>query len=179
MATQRHIVEYCPNDSTRFGTQAAVGKWVGKNGGRLVHVLSRIQADGDRRPIGWGWEGMGECEELPDHPITLAVRLGEEGLKQGLAMPFTTLIVAGSAALSRANPRQVGLETWASNKAVGVYEKAGFVHITSKGDMRPTLQPVGTIINGNAVFEFKGKPANMVFDVRRYMAYQGDLAPAA
>jgi hypothetical protein len=181
MATQPHIVEYCPNDSTRFGTEPAVRKWVGKNGGRQVMALSKIQANGDRRPIGYGWEGMGECEELPDNPITFAVRLGKEGIGQGLAVPFTTLIVAGSAALSGANPKKVGLETWGSNKAVGVYEKAGFVPVFSKQDVRPTLHPVGTVVNGAVVFagEFKGRAANMVEDTRFYMAYKGDLAPAA
>lgn len=181
MATQSHIVEYCPNDSTRFGTEAAVRKWVGKNGGRQVLAISKIQENGNRRPIGWGWEGMSACEELPDNPITFAVRLGEEGTQQGLAVPFTMLIVAGSAALSGANPREVGLETWGSNKAVGVYEKAGFVAVTSREDVRPTRQPVGTVINGNTVFvgELKSKPANMVRDTRHYMAYQGDLASPA
>jgi hypothetical protein len=181
MATQPHIVEYCPNDATRFGTEPAVRRWIGKNGGPQVLAISKIQENGDRRPIGWGWEGMGDTEELPDHPITFAVRLGEEGLKQGLAVPFTILIVAGSAALSGADPRNVGLETWGSNKAVGVYEKAGFVPVTTKDDVRPTLQPVGTVINGKTVVagKYKGKPANLVADVRHYMAYQGDLAPAA
>lgn len=170
MAMQPHIREYCPKDAkgSRF-TPA----WMEDSGGRGGFGIRPV----DGQWAGYGWTGPGECEELPNCSITFAVRLGEAGLKKGLAVPFGRLIVAGTAACYGIRREQIGLETWKSNAAaVSAYDRVGFSYITQKiGEFRPTLKPLGTEIGEHVVFagEYKGEPANMVEDTRLFMEYRG------
>lgn len=181
MAKDPLVREYCPKDETdsRFQDETSAARWVAKNGGRAMFGLGRVLGDGGREWVGYGWTGIEPCDQLPDNPTTFALRLGESGRGQGLAVPFTTLIVAGSTALYGA--RDIGLETWASNgAAVEKYERAGFEHVTSVPDQhRPTLQAVGAMVNGHEVY-LGDNGRHMVQDTRLYMAYPDHmLAPAA
>jgi hypothetical protein len=177
IATQEHIKEYCPKDETaaRFESEASTAEWLTKNGGRAMFGIGRVLGNGSRRWVGYGWTGPEESEELSDCHVTFAVRLGKEGLGNGLAVPFTKLIVIGSAALYGA--RDIGLETWASNKAAKKYEDAGFIFVGSekeKENERSTLRAVGDVIMGHEVYLAEdGK--HMVKDRRRHARYPNEL----
>ena len=185
MATQPHIVEFCWKDETaaRFESEDSSMLWSGKNGGRAPFGVGRILANDGRRWVGYDWTGLEPCEELPDHPITSAYRLGQEGLRQGLAVPVIKLIVLGSAALYGHDPTDVGLETSGSNPAGDKYIVSGFDDVIQKRGVRRTQKPVGSVINinvtlsdgtelkeANVVRESKDGTHNEVDDIRRFMA---------
>ena len=163
MGLQSHIREYCPKDSTesRFGTLQSTEKWLQKSGGRGMFLLLRDE-DANARLEGYGWTGYEACNELPDHPITLAYRIGELGLGKGLATDFLQVVVSGSNSLY-APGEGIGLETWRSNKAASIYDKVGFVAIAEapEDELRPTLQTNAT--NGK------------ILDRRLYMGYTSEL----
>lgn len=163
MGYQSHIREYCPKDSTesRFGTLPSTEKWLQKGGGRGMFLL--LQGDGINAQLeGYGWTGVEACDELPDHPITSAYRIGERGQGQGLGKDFIQVVVSGTNSLY-APSEGIGLETWRSNHAAGMYNKVGFVLLAEarEDELRPTLQP-------DAV---DGK----VLDRRLYMGYPSEL----
>ncbi len=65
------------------------------------------------------------------------MRVGEASQGQGLATPFSRLILAGSATLY--GSQDMWLETWASDgAAVHIYHKLGFEDVDSQVDQRPT-----------------------------------------
>ena len=172
MGQQDHIREYCPKDATpaRFGTKDSTERWLQKGGGRaafllLEQVTYRGEAIGQQL-MGYSWTGYETCEELPDHPITSAYRLGASALGKHLAGNFIQTVVSGTHALY-APEEGIGLETWQSNHAASLYAKLGF-ELQDRPDQRPELRPT---LDPNAV---DGK----VLDTRLYMAYPGELFAA-
>ncbi|HUS26120.1 MAG TPA: hypothetical protein VMY99_02110 [Nevskiaceae bacterium] len=163
MGYQDHIREYCPKDPTekRFGTLQSTEKWLQKGGGRGIFLL--LRGEGNNAHLeGYGWTGVEACDELPDHPITSAYRIGKRGQGQGLGKDFVQSVVSGTNALY-APGEGIGLETWRSNHAAGMYPKVGFKPLAEapNDELRPTLQPDAT----------DGK----VLDRRLYMGYPSDL----
>lgn len=163
MGYQPHIREYCPKDATesRFGTLTSTEKWLQKGGGRGMFLLLRGEGN-DAQLTGYGWTGVEPCEQLPDHPITSAYRIGEQGKGQKLSKAFIQIVVSATNALY-APGEGIGLETWKSNLAAGIYPEVGFVPIAEaqEDELRPTLEP-------DAV---DGK----VLDRRLYMGYPSEL----
>ena len=136
MAREPGIREYCPNDcGKRFKDMAAVGGWLAKKRGTFI--LLKRSDDGDLTLAGYGWAGDGTSEYVPGGETTFAIRIGEAGQGQGLASPFSWLIVAGAAKLYDAG--NFWLETWASNgAAVHTYHKIGFKDVAEAAAQRPT-----------------------------------------
>lgn len=186
MGQQEHIAEYCPKDATpaRFGTEQSTEKWLKKGGGRAAFLLLEQATDKDG-PIGeqlqgYAWTGVEKCDELPAHPITSAYRLGRTALGKRLAGDFIQVTVSGTHALY-APDDGIGLETWSSNHAAGLYQKVGF-ELQDRPDQepeaRPTLKDVGTEVDGNEVYFNAKKGQNMVMDTRLYMSYPQELFQA-
>ncbi len=163
MGRQAHIREYCPKDATeaRFATLASTEKWLQKGGGRGMFPLLRGKG-ADAQLEGYSWSGVEECDQLPDHPITTAYRIGERAVGQGLAKDFVQVVVSATNVLY-AQGEGIGLETWQSNHAAGMYIDVGFLPIVeaSTEEQRPTL--ASDAVNG------------MVNDRRIYMGYQSGL----
>lgn len=162
MSYQEHIREYCPKDSTefRFSTLESTEKWLQKGGGRAMFLL--LRGEGVTAQLeGYGWTGVEPCDELPEHPVTSAYRIGERGQGNGLGGDFVQVVVSGTNALY-APSVGIGLETWKSNHAAHIYTKVGFVTITEalEDELRPTLQP---------------EACGSVIDRRVYMGYPGEL----
>jgi hypothetical protein len=166
MGQQVHIREYCPKDPTpaRFGTEQSTAKWLQKGGGRAVFLLLECAMDKGievgQQLTGYAWTGVEACEELPNYPITSAYRLGRTGLGKGLAADFIQTVVSGTHALY-APEDGIGLETWHSNHAAGLYQKVGFELLAQKDDIRPTLDP--SAISGKTE------------DTRLYMGFPNEL----
>lgn len=154
MSLEPSIREYCPKDcSHRFKDRAAAEHWLNKK--RAMFVLLK-----DGQLAGYGWAGPGTSTYAPGGQNTFAVRLGEAGQGQGLAAPFSWLIIAASAALYGA--RNFWLETWGSNGgAVHIYHKLGFETVDEQPDERPT------------------KDGKLVADTRIYMSLPNELLPKA
>lgn len=155
MARQPGIREYCPKDcSQRFKDRAAMEHWLQK--GRAMFVL--IKKEGSCL-AGYGWAGPGSSQHVPGGENTFAVRIGEAGQGQGLAAPFSWLIIAATNVLFGA--KDFWLETWASNGgAVHIYHKIGFETVNEQADERPT------------------KDDQTIADTRVYMTLPNDLLPA-
>ena len=158
MALEPAIREYCPNDcGGRFASIEATKQWLAKHRGTFL-LLKRTE-DG-LQLAGYGWVGLSESSHVPGGETTFSLRVGEIGQGQGLAAPFTQVILAGSAVLYGA--KNIWLETWASNGgAVHVYHKVGFVDVDEEMTERPTT-------NGGAV------P-----DTRLYMSFPNELLPTS
>lgn len=157
IARQNPVREYCAKDAlTRCGDEEMMAAWFdGKKDGRGVFLLRHT---GTLAVAGYGWTGPELCQELPESLVTLAVRLDEGVSGQGLGVPFTTAILYGSMALYGA--RNIGLETWGSNTAaVKTYLRAGADLVTTKDDVRPTLQHGPHVVGGKRQ------------DVRLYMQF--------
>ena len=157
MSQEPSIREFCPKDSgERFTDRAAAERWLAKQ--RAAFLLFKKEDDGDLSLAGYGWTGAGSSTHAPGGKITFAVRIGEAGQGQGLAAPFSWLIVAGSAVLYGA--RDFWLETWGSNGgAVHIYHKIGFETVAEEPDQR--LVPSG----------------DRVPDTRVYMSLANELLP--
>ena len=145
IAQQQAVREYCPKDLTqRFGDSEMMTAWLGKNGGRAMFLLRDVEHHVVR---GYGWTGLGTCEELPDYTTTFGVRLDERVSGQGLGTPFVTTILSGSTALFGA--QRVWGETWGSNVgAVKTYLKLGAKLVSVKDDWRPTLTTTPSVVDG-------------------------------
>ncbi len=124
MAEEAGIREYCPKDlSERFTDRAAAERWLSKK--RSTFLLLKRMDDGSLALAGYGWAGTGSNDHAPGGKTTFALRIGEIGQGQGLAAPFSRLIIAATAALYGA--ADFWLETWGSNgAAVHIYHKLGF-----------------------------------------------------
>lgn len=134
MAREPAIREFCPNDiGSRFADLTATEQWLAK--GRGVFLL--LKKDEGLKLAGYGWVGPGESEHVPGGQTTFAIRIGQLGQGQGLATPYTKLMIDGAAALYSA--QDLWLETWQSNGgAVHVYHKAGFEDVAEEPAERPT-----------------------------------------
>lgn len=141
MALEPAICEYCPNDSgSRFIDLDATRQWLQK--GRAVFLLMRKQDNG-LELAGYGWTGKGSSKWVKDGQTTFAIRIGKAGQGQGLATPFSRLIVSASAI--KYGAQDFWLETWASNAAaVHIYHKIGFVDVAQELSERPSLKE-GTV----------------------------------
>lgn len=159
-------------------------KQLGKHG-RAVFPLLKMAGGKAVELAGYGWTGPELSpkikEEEPDLIVpggktTFAVRIANDHTGNGLAVPFTKLIVAGSAALYGA--RNIWLETWGSNNAARVYPKAGFEQVYDrKNQERPTLQPEGyEFPDGNMVY-LNDDGRRVVNDTRLWMRYPNELLP--
>lgn len=200
IANERPVREFCPNDAaTRVGTLPIAREWNGKGGGRgYVSIFDLPDNQGeplsaadlgyiedvDMLPVAYGWSGFLRNKHIPGADITTAYRTSTHGRQLarerregpddhfGLGWPIGELVIAAGVHVFGADPKQVSLETWASNKsAVALYDRIGFVLRATEVDKRPTLQEVGTIINGHEVYrgvDSKGNPANMVRDTRLF-----------
>lgn len=161
MAYQLHIGEYCPRDATeaRFGSLESTEKWLQKGGGRGMFLLLSNQG---RSLEGYGWTGLEPCDQLPDHPITSAYRIGARARTQRLGPDFIQAVVSGTNALY-APGEGIGLETWKSNRAARLYPRLGFELIAeaAEDELRPTLSP--DVVGGE------------VLDRRLYMGYPSEL----
>jgi ribosomal protein S18 acetylase RimI-like enzyme len=135
MSQEPSIREYCPKDyGERFADRASTERWLEKK--RVTFVLLKRQGD-ELSLAGYGWAGPGSSSHAPGGENTFAVRIGEAGQGQGLAAPFSWLIIAGSAVLFGA--RDFWLETWASNGgAVHIYHKIGFETVAEEPNERLT-----------------------------------------
>lgn len=138
MALEPSIKEYCPNDcGDRFANREATEKWLGK--GRAAYLLLKKDETGGLILAGYGWAGAGTSSHVPGGETTFALRAGEIGQGQGLATPFSKLIIQSSANLFDA--RKFWLETWQSNGgAVHIYHKLGFEDVDSEQDYRVTAE---------------------------------------
>ena len=135
MCLEPSIKEYCPNDSgRRFTDRAAAEKWLAK--GRVAFLLLKKE-NNELSLSGYGWAGVETSPHVPGGEITFALRVGEAGQGQGLATPFSRLVIAATATIYVA--RNFWLETWASNGgAVHIYHKLGFVDVDQTSNDRPT-----------------------------------------
>ncbi|HSW85606.1 MAG TPA: GNAT family N-acetyltransferase [Candidatus Saccharimonadales bacterium] len=134
MSGEPAIREYCPKDlSERFTDQAATQKWLSKQ--RAVYLLIK---QGEQELAGYGWAGPASSSNVPGGETTFALRIGESGHGQGLAAPFSWLIMAATAVHYGA--QNFWLETWSSNgAAVHIYQKLGFENTTEVPSKRLTL----------------------------------------
>lgn len=157
MSKEPSIREYCHRDSgERFADLESAERWLAK--GRAVFLLLKRSDGGQLDLAGYGWSGAGTSRHVPEGEITFALRVGESGQGQGLATPFSQLILSASAVLYDA--KNIWLETWASNGgAVHIYHKLGFTDVAEAPDRRP-LPDGGTIA-----------------DTRIYMSLPNDLLP--
>lgn len=148
ISQQESIGVYCPKDRTsaRFGSLESTAKWLGKGEeggekGRLMFVLLGKTGLTRSRVAGYGWTGPEASRnddgsvKIPGANITFAVRVGEDDQGLGLARPFTEIIVAATETMVGGQRHledpedMIWLETWKSNKAAGMYTRAGFTHM--------------------------------------------------
>ncbi len=175
-ASEPHIVEFCPNDRTRFADLAAGRAWMAKGRG-LVAVNT---ADGAL--LAYGWSGRERNEHLPGADVTTAYRVTARGQREArharevdpgfrLGMVLGDLVVATAVHVWGAPAAEVSLETWRSNAgARRLYADLGFVQVPEAPDhpdVRPTLQPVGTEVAGEVVRADPERPGrHLVADAR-------------
>lgn len=157
MCLQPSIKEYCPNDyGRRFSDLEAAHQWLTK--GRAVFLLLKREGEG-LDLYGYGWVGNEASPHVPGGETTFALRVGEQGQGQGLATPFSRLMVVGAAKLYEA--KNIWLETWQSNgAAVHIYHKIGFEDVDQEFSSRPTA-------NGETIE-----------DTRLFMRLPNELLPA-
>lgn len=138
------IREYCPNDitSSRFLDQESAQEWLKKSRGPV-----QLRSIGSGVLAGYGWTGPEHSNMVPEGDTTFALRLSPDFAGNGLGLPLTQIILAGSTALY--GKRNIWLETWKSNRAaVATYKHAGAVERGSKDGRRPTLHPTEADIGG-------------------------------
>jgi len=178
MGQQDHIREYCPKDATpaRFATESSTEKWLQKGGGRAMFLLlNQVQHKGEPAGLkleGYGWTGYEPCDELPDHPITSAYRLGAGAKGKRLSGDFVQTVVSATNALYT-DGEGIGLETWKSNSAASLYPKIGFtlLHEAEEPELRPTLD----LTAFDVVITSEGPK---IEDTRQYMGYPAELLAA-
>jgi ribosomal protein S18 acetylase RimI-like enzyme len=133
MCLQQSIREYCPNDSLRrFINIDSTKAWIAK--GRAVYLLIKKE---DASLAGYGWSGTEVSDHVLGGQVTFALRVGEGAQGQGLATPFSRLIISATARMFEA--QNFWLETWSSDgAAVHIYHKLGFSDVDQLEDNRPT-----------------------------------------
>jgi hypothetical protein len=148
IAGQTAVRNYCWKDETdsRFGSPEAAAKWVKKGDeqlreyGRAMFLLTNRYVEGEQRLAGYGWAGPEQpappegaaledaellMRDLQGRTTTFAIRISEQYMGQGLAIPFTKTILAASKILYGGH--RFWLETWGSNHAGPfVYGKSGW-----------------------------------------------------
>lgn len=162
IAGQTGVREYCRRDlDERWTDEASAEKQLAKDTGRGAFLLRKIA---NNAISGFGWTGLAGADEraITQYEHTFAVRLHQDTQGQGLATPFSQVIVAGSMSVFRA--RRIGLETWASNgAAVNAYLRAGAQLVRAvSGQLRPTLDETKPL---------NDKGQHVTEDTRLYMRY--------
>jgi hypothetical protein len=109
LASRPDVMEFCPNDGKRFGTEP--DKWIAK--GRGGFLLRDIE---DNTIVGYSWVGTEITPELPDHTETTAFR---SPIYKGTGKDLVIATVEAARAIHGSS--MLGLETWASNPAVKTY----------------------------------------------------------
>lgn len=182
-ATEPHIVEFCPNDRSRFADLAAGRKWMSK--GRGLVTLSTASG----ALLAYGWSGRERNAHLPGADVTTAYRVTAQGLAAArrvratdpafrLGMVLGDLVVATAVHVWGAPAAEVSLETWRSNTgARWLYADLGFAQVPEAPDhpdVRPTLQPVGAVIAGEVVHADPERPdRHVVADARCFYVLRG------
>lgn len=137
-STQAHIAEYCPNDPIkRFGSVEQVVSWQSK--GRLALPLVKSTGKNALNLVGFGWMGPGKPGEdepvIPGAETTFAIRIYEEAVGQGNALPYTRTILQANQMLF--GNSGVWLEAWGDNmQALKTYERAGFQTVAEAQGLR-------------------------------------------
>lgn len=175
-ASEPHIVEFCPNDRSRFADPAAGRTWMAKGRG-LVAVTTP-----DGALLAYGWSGIERNAHLPGADVTTAYRVTAAGQREArrvravvpgfrLGMVLGDLVVATAVHVWGAPADQVSLETWRSNTgARQLYADLGFVQVhdaPDHPDVRPTLQPVGAVVAGSVVRADPDRPGRHLVDDAR------------
>lgn len=174
-ASEPGIVEFCPNDATRFADVPAARKWAAKG-----RAFVGIVGPGPDRLLAYGWSGPEHNEHIAGADVTTAYRVTAAGqafarrVRAGGAHDFRLglllgeLVIAAAVAVGDVAESDVSLETWGSNRAARqVYADLGFVQpdgVPEVPAVRPTLQPVGAEVNGAIV---RADGARHVVDDRR------------
>lgn len=149
IAKQPHIKEYCPRDCMpeRFGSIEATKQWLGK--GHAMFILAKDLGNENYQAVGYGWTGPKTTPEIPGGKTTFALRIGEVGVGQKLAVPFSQVILSATKQIY--GGEHFWLETWASNGAgVHTYKKLGFVEVSTKPGQRPTAS--GELVDDERVY---------------------------
>jgi hypothetical protein len=193
MSGQSHIVEFCKSDPGRFGDKPKVQEWLQKR--RVMVGIYAVQDQKDSvdfadpatfrsenlTQVAYAWFGPETDKEGNDTgEITTAYRVGEAGRelsrerrhdkddKFKLGLPLGRLVTAVATGVYGVDAERITLETWASNLANELYDLLGFVLTGEREEPRPTLEEVGTVINGNVVYFDEKKRCNMVVDTRLF-----------
>lgn len=149
IAKQPHIREFCPRDVTdeRFASIESTRHWLARK--HAVFTLARDLGDNNWQTIGYGWTGPKTTLEVPGGEITFALRIGEDGLGQKLAAPFSQVILSATAKLY--GGKHIWLETRASNgPGLHTYIKLGFKEITRQPS--PLLTLSGEYVDDERVY---------------------------
>jgi ribosomal protein S18 acetylase RimI-like enzyme len=127
----------------------AIEKWLSKQ--RLTFLLLKKEANGELNLAGYGWIGIKDSEHAPGAHTTFSLRVSQNHGGQGLAAPFSTLMVMGSATVF--GIKDIWLETWASNgAAVHIYHKIGFEDVDAVPGERPTTLEGGGTVQDERLF---------------------------
>jgi ribosomal protein S18 acetylase RimI-like enzyme len=132
MADQPAIQAYCLRDCTeRFVDEASTTAWLAK--GRCAFILVHAETG---QIAGYGWSGHEPSSNVPGGETTYALRIGQDHQGQGLALPYSQVIIEATKALFGA--QHFWLEAWASNGAgVHTYHKLGFQDVMQTDSPRP------------------------------------------
>lgn len=185
-AGEDHIVEYCPNDRSRFGDLGAATKWAAKGRG-FVAILG--PADTGDSLLAYGWSGIERNDHVAGADITTAYRVtragqdvaralrAERGTPFRLGLVLGELVIASAVRLFDGAPDEVSLETWRSNAtARHLYELLGFVQLPDAPDVpatRPTLEPLGSHVHGASVRVDDASGGRIVDDARCFYVLRG------
>lgn len=187
-ATEPGIVEFCPNDGTRFADVSAARRWAAK--GRAFVGITVAGDRGARTLLAYGWSGPEHNDHVPGADVTTAYRVTAAGqalarrvravahVEFRLGLVLGELVVATAVAVGGADPSAVSLETWASNRAARrVYADLGFVQpdgVAEVPAVRLTLQPVGAAVEGSVVHaDPAGGGRRLVDDHRCFYVLRG------
>lgn len=183
LANEPSIKEFCPNDATdrRFGSTpgdiAPMQTWISKNGGRgFVGIYTEIAPSPTARLLAYGWAGTERHAHFPNADVTTAYRVGEQGSSIARHIrandkargahepaPFRLGLALGEMVIATAthfgaSPRDISLETWASNVgARALYEHLGFTQDQEKAPNIPAKRP--TLLKTNERHPGSNKPA--------------------
>ncbi|HSX42504.1 MAG TPA: hypothetical protein VLF59_00275 [Candidatus Saccharimonadales bacterium] len=166
---------------TRFATVEMQRKWVGTETGRAaigmyhpdgqrgaidLRDLPKITAH-DVTQVAHGWGGKKLNGRIVGADVTTAYRVGSEGSRHAresrkspedrfsLGYPLGLLVVENLVRYHGVPKPMISLENWESNdSARHLYDVLGFHEVSGVPrvyDVRPTLYPAGTYINGYEV----------------------------
>ncbi len=199
IAQEKGIAEYCPRDRQRFGSVRAIeDRFDGEKGNGMVGIYAAVDsgpltehdllgiAEEDVDLAAYGWTGVHRNLSGTGSHITTAFRVGERGRELArarhgsfrLGLPLGKLVIALGVEVHGADPAELELETYGSNRAAGrLYDALGFKVYNKEMATRPTLRPVGDNINGHIVYADEASGATVVSDERIFMRYDASRYP--